>query len=296
MLGRLSTRSGQWRPRGRVVLNRRSLHADHLVAWWPLGPSNPFLAFNYGVTSSTAARELIRGAHGSNIGLILSTTEMGLAPEKTDSAARLEFSTTRLSSFPLNEASMSFWCKLRNATPGADANTGWPFTLTNATGAADHYPYTDGSVYLGQFRTTRQTITPLSGVTRSQWHLVTLVSRPGTNGWRFFQNARLVYSTTGDASIPAPVATGRLVSTVAGGYSLDGWLVDVRLWNRALSDAEVWTLFDPRTRWDLYQSPTPQVWFKAMVTTEASFHVGAGALGLESGGDRNLPQLGIGVF
>jgi hypothetical protein len=39
----------------------------------------------------------------------------------------------------------------------------------------------------------------------------------------------------------------------------DGYIDDVRVYNRALSDAEVWQLYDPATRWDLYDIGPPLV-------------------------------------
>ena len=38
-----------------------------------------------------------------------------------------------------------------------------------------------------------------------------------------------------------------------GGEGWDGLIADVRLYNRALSAAEIWSLYAPQTRWDLYR-------------------------------------------
>jgi len=43
----------------------------------------------------------------------------------------------------------------------------------------------------------------------------------------------------------------------AFGDYFSGSIADVRIYNRALSDAEVWALYDPATRWELYQPVVP---------------------------------------
>lgn len=40
----------------------------------------------------------------------------------------------------------------------------------------------------------------------------------------------------------------------------------VSLWNRALSAAEMWALYDPATRWELYVPPKPMFWWIPPIT------------------------------
>ncbi len=44
-------------------------------------------------------------------------------------------------------------------------------------------------------------------------------------------------------------------------YDFTGQIGPVSLYNRALSAAEIWSLYDPATRWELYQPPRPTVWW-----------------------------------
>ena len=44
-------------------------------------------------------------------------------------------------------------------------------------------------------------------------------------------------------------------------YCFPGLLHDVRLYNRGLSEAELFRLYDPATRWELYQPPRPVTWW-----------------------------------
>lgn len=40
----------------------------------------------------------------------------------------------------------------------------------------------------------------------------------------------------------------------------DGWLAGVCIWDRILTPAEHWALYDPATRWDLYWQPSTRVY------------------------------------
>jgi hypothetical protein len=44
-------------------------------------------------------------------------------------------------------------------------------------------------------------------------------------------------------------------------YEFNGQIGPVSLYNRALSEAEVWALYDPATRWELYQPARPMIWW-----------------------------------
>ncbi len=52
-------------------------------------------------------------------------------------------------------------------------------------------------------------------------------------------------------------------------YEFNGQIGPVSLYNRALSAAEIWSLYDPQTRWELYQPPRPMVWWMPPATTSA---------------------------
>ncbi len=263
-------RGGLERPLGPVALNRASPFVNGLVAWWPLGPFSDTLSFSSDASNVRAALEMVRGVHASNVSTVsVTTSQMGLVPSAPSNALspRLEFSSTNIATAV--DRSVSFWCKLRVATPTIDNDTGFPLHLTNAAVLADHYPWTDGTAYIGQFSETRYNFALSADVNRAEWHCVTITTRAGANGWRFFQNGQLVHSNTGPSTALLQVATGRLLSS-RDSYSLAGWLADVRLWNRALSDAEVVGLFDPRTRWDLYHVPQ-RLWMDVATAAGGGF-------------------------
>lgn len=64
----------------------------------------------------------------------------------------------------------------------------------------------------------------------------------------------------------------------------DGWISDVCIWNRSLSDAEIFKLYDPITRWELYEEIRRQ-WFVAAVVGGPTLYIETqgGSLGLAGG-------------
>jgi hypothetical protein len=50
------------------------------------------------------------------------------------------------------------------------------------------------------------------------------------------------------------------IGAIGGISGWDGLIADVRIYKRALSDAEVWALYDPRSRWDLYWQPNTRAY------------------------------------
>lgn len=247
------------RPTGPLILNRDSPQVRGLVAWWPLGDGG--------------WREVLSGispqAVGTNGPTVVPHQLGGLAYDgigggsgATD-GAWLDVSNVPLGAIT-TEATVAFWVRLRNATPGAEGKTGFPVCFQYITGGfASHYPWTDGTAYVSTFRSAsggRQTITLASDVDRASWHLVAVSTRNGSGNWRFAQNGRVIYTAAGEASVTMD-ATARWIgatdiATSAHAYGLDGQVADVRLWRRALSDAELWALYDPATRWDLYWQPS----------------------------------------
>jgi hypothetical protein len=101
------------------------------------------------------------------------------------------------------------------------------------------YPWVDGNVYMRSFRTGRVSFAPLASVNRAEWHNVCIT----TDGsfWRFYQSGLLANSTTAEASVNLTLfAFGQSYdSNVSNAYWFDGWMDDIRLYNRALTLAEI---------------------------------------------------------
>jgi hypothetical protein len=91
-------------------------------------------------------------------------------------------------------------------------------------------------------------------------------------GWH---HVAATYNGSGDLTM---FLDGRVAATTASGSRniedrcwLGGYpsatrytncrIADVRIYNRQLTSADAWHLYDPRTRWELYQAPTSRLWF-----------------------------------
>jgi hypothetical protein len=93
------------------------------------------------------------------------------------------------------------------------------------------------------------------------------VSGNATQGWTGYTNG--VYFGAG--AWVAPSATTTTTKIGRGGYSgyeapYNGRVGDVRIYNRALSGAEHWQLYDPQTRWELYK-PLQRMWAVGAIGT-----------------------------
>ncbi|MFO7775502.1 MAG: LamG-like jellyroll fold domain-containing protein [Candidatus Hydrogenedentota bacterium] len=135
-----------------------------------------------------------------------------------------------------DRASLTFWVKLNRATPEAER---FGIHHISAHGGISHYPWTDGLAYFNTFRDSRVDGIELSDdIDREQWHLVTITSEPGENGWKLYQNTERVHQTTGAESIHTG-ARFLLGASKGGTWLQDGYLHDVRLYNRVLTSAEI---------------------------------------------------------
>ena len=72
-------------------------------------------------------------------------------------------------------------------------------------------------------------------------------------GIKIYIDAVSVALTIDSDSDPGTWTENQLRSRVQGGSGFNKCWADARLYKRVLSPAEVWQLYDPRTRWDLYK-------------------------------------------
>jgi hypothetical protein len=261
-------RTGLWRPQGPVIRNLDSAQSNGLIAWWPVGPTSRDVSPN-------ALLDIVGYHTTTNVGGFHTRVgQMGLTLQNTSAVDTYhEFATTRLS-FASQEGTMSYWTKLTNATPASDSLSGFGFYVLPAS-TVSHYPLSSGLVYCGEMSTDRPIngVSPLASVTRTDWHLVTVVSRAGTNNYRFFQNGQLMAAGT-RGGWPSLLATARLFGQFfsgVGNFVVDGFGCDFRIWNRALTDAEVWELYQPSTRWEMYWQSRRAYVSNAIAASAATF-------------------------
>ena len=133
------------------------------------------------------------------------------------------------------EASIECWCRVDNMYPVGSGI----FQLSGyISGNGNLYPYnTFYKVYLDIFRTNRigaiYTNTPVN-----ELHLLTITTKPGTNGWNVYQNGELIKSVTGESMVHVNYRTPNLGSS-AGSRYLIGIMASVRIYNKALTSTEV---------------------------------------------------------
>jgi hypothetical protein len=148
-----------------------------------------------------------------------------------------------LPNLPTSDLTFSCWVKLNVATPVTPSKTGFAYIGTYSAG--EHYPFTDGIVYLGLFTNKRFTVTPLTSVDRASWHTVAITLKYGSPSvWSMYQNGLLAYSTDTVAAIGA---TGAILggAKLTASYWLDGRMADATIHTRVLSLAEISALADP---------------------------------------------------
>jgi hypothetical protein len=150
--------------------------------------------------------------------------------------------------FAGQSATLAFWIKLDEAVPSAMEHTGLESfgSLSIAPYPASHYPWIDSRAYLTTFRGTSRVdgIALLPGVDRASWHHVAITTTPGTGTWRLYQDGMLVTTADGDWFLNSMPVFGR--SEHAGNfYWFSGYVDDLRLYNEALSQAEIQALIVP---------------------------------------------------
>lgn len=177
------------------------------------------------------------------------TTTMGLNAKRTDRSAIVLLvaektfragtdyvEITGTGDLLEDRASLTFWVKLNRATPAAE-NTG--IHHISSHDGHSHYPWTDGLAYFNTFRDSRvDGITLSADIDREQWHLVSITSEPGENGWKLYQDTELVHQATGTERIHIGTSIA-LGANQGATRRLDGYLHDVRLYDRVLTSAEI---------------------------------------------------------
>lgn len=100
-----------------------------------------------------------------------------------------------------------------------------------------------------------------SGITKDTIQHLAIV-RSGTSV-QFYLNGRPdgALQTIGSNNTVTIRLVGAATTTGPNYHGFKGTLGDTRVYNRALAASEIWQLYDPQTRWELYAMPRPQYWF-----------------------------------
>jgi hypothetical protein len=247
-------RRGLARPSGQFSMNLASPQARGLIAWFPcvsdVAPRGP-LPLN---VSASGTPTLSGAAIGG-----LALTGANSNTNSLEAAFHPAFASLRVFTVSAwvrwDGDTTSYGGILTNYNPNPGfyfrrQNGGDKFQLGNAAGSADY--------------------TSTTAIPSGRWaHVLGTIYDRGDG----FQNADLYLDGRLDSStgLTAPTGTSTDSLRIANDYvagSSRGWggqVADIRLYGRGMVASEVWTLYDPQTRWDLYWQPSARVFFDVTV-------------------------------
>jgi hypothetical protein len=205
----------------------------NLVAYWKLDESSGTRIDSHGSNNLTDNNTV-----GSATGKIGNAASFVSANEEY-----LSIPTSSFSASFTDEASLNLWVRRDLDIPLTPATSA--FLKLEADAASDnHYPFTDNNDYIRIFRTSRFTINPrLSGVPdRTVWHMLTITTTPGTNGYKIYQNGILEYQNSGQATVS--LGTTLFFGTGTAAFYYGGLFDEVGLWSRALTASEITQLYN----------------------------------------------------
>lgn len=255
------------------VVNRRSPQAVGLVGWWPVigAPAGPLLdRSGYGRVGSLTASPSTVPNPDFGVGLDLNGTTQ-YATLGTEVGYFLKTSPFSVSAWIRPDSVsgtrivMANWAYLSVAGWQADISGG-KVSLGIFNSAASGYRYAGGTTTL---------------VAGAVYHVAYVYTgNNAASGIQTYINGRPETMSVANNSDPgvlgnAPTYLGRR-NALGGGAGLDGYfdglMGDSRLYNRALSAAEVFALWNPATRWGLYGVRAPRGRGAAFFATMMQHH------------------------
>lgn len=240
-------------PVGAFGVNHDSPQAAGLVAWWPA------LASRGG---GEAWRDLVSGFDLPfvNGGSWISTGVGGIARKFT--AASTQYALNTVVPVRAMPVTLAAWYRF---DPGAAANN--ELVQVTNSGGGQYYSLRAGINAGGDTHTVVQRAiqsgigapqTVASDGVLYEWRLAVAVFLSGSSRLLYVDGKLAATST--DACTPQ---SGEFDRTYIGGsmtegtgfrFPFDGEIGEVRIYNRALTADDVYHMFDPATRWDLYRT------------------------------------------
>ncbi len=229
-------------------LDVNSPQAQGLVGWWPGGPSggqklydlsgygNNGALTNFGYTPASGWAPGVDGGNGAlRYDASNDYVQTAFASQLTDftvSCWFFAFSGPGGSYYRIVDKAFDtgFWL----GHGGGSGTTAWGGGIMQTSGAF---------------------MTPVT-LALNQWHLLTM-RRSGTTQTVFGDGGKVTATATvsGSALSSTQMRFGTSVTPGAGDY-FDGISEDIRIYNRARSDAEIAADYDPSTRWNLRWTPS----------------------------------------
>ena len=241
-------------PIGPVVANKDSPQYSGLVAWWPLNEQRGTRyeraaggCWNLTENGTVDARNGPFGGGRASLWDAGSTDYLENQSTPAATAVPLTMSCWFLAVDVTNYYALMAVLKYANA--GTDDY----FSLgANGTAAGDpvYAEVANGANYNGASSAT--------GYTANTWNLAVGGFESATSRWATCNAGSRGTNTTSRTPVAASIDRTQLGSFVSQGGTfspLNGQMFDARIYNRSISAAQNWALYDPATRWDLWYQP-----------------------------------------
>lgn len=228
-------------------VNRNSIQSQGLALWWPGGSKDAPLETNRPTTFGTGATAVMDGEIGK--AWSLDGTANGFLNVNPINVQGIAFNNARghsVSAWVKPSTSLSTLQYAVNWTSGSLTLNTFAITTTGALVCAQDIAF--GGATLGTFVTT--------AVANTWYHLAyTWQTVGGTSTHTMYLNGRQVATSTAaqHTGVIAQMDIGRRNDVGGVGNPFTGSVSDTRFYLRALSDAEIYQQWDPRTRWELYR-------------------------------------------
>jgi hypothetical protein len=256
------------RPTWPFALNRDSYQSQGLVAFWPLGDDRV-----------NTTLDLVRHNHGAltNSPTWTPTSQGGACISATGSTQYVSFPQLAVNN--ISAGMVAAWIRVIDINNGAfilnkqhdGTGTYAAFTMScfvDSSGSVS--AGTAGALYWHGNNGVTQAGPSTTVLSDFGWHHVAVVF--STTTATFYIDGIACGSASANYSIPSDTSATNL-TTLAGVFSgitdshvLNGQMHSLGVWNKAaITATQVWGLYDPKTRWDLYYKPQRRVWFGANI-------------------------------
>lgn len=138
------------------------------------------------------------------------------------------------------EASLNMWVRLQSTGNGVGTSGIIQLSGYNNNNGSLYW-YSNNYTYLDIFRTSRvEQVWNNSIIDPRNWHMLTITTTPGPNGWKAYLNGELRHQVDGEATVS--------VKNIQGGYTIGrnssarylwGELKGTQIYKKALSEAEI---------------------------------------------------------
>jgi hypothetical protein len=165
--------------------------------------------------------------------------------------------------------SLACWC-MTNTTASSGGGGGLRYVVSSATGALNSefdLRYSPGSGVFTYiiFGPNGGGLVSSSGTVAAYtpYLLVTTFDPLLTGGtMTFYVNgiSQGTANTNGDTVSSKTISIGSDTGLDSRNRQFSGWISDVMVWNRELTQQEVWQLYAPSSRWDLYWQPNTRAY------------------------------------